>query len=100
MAGTVDDLEAAIKKRIAAEPDEAEFEDDGIEDLQRADMQESIGLLKKSLHLMSYIADKDLCKGLTKRERASMFWMTEQIREFLDDVEDHYEDDDDVENSD
>lgn len=87
---SIEDLEEDAKdKTLTAEVDEF---DEGIEDLMRADMEDALSWLNKCLHLLNYISDKDLCKTISKRERDSMAWLSEAIREFLDDVETHYKD--------
>lgn len=93
MAGTVDDLEESLKRKEATEP-QAEFEgDEGLEELMKDDMRDAVGWLNKCRHLLDYISDKDLCKAISKRERDSMAWLSDQIGEFLDDVETHYNED-------
>ena len=90
MAGTVEDLEADKKLRDEVASDEFD-DDDGIEDLQQRDMEDAIDLLQKCMHLLDYVSDRDFCKAISKRERDNLTWMSEQIREYLDDVEGHYE---------
>lgn len=92
---TLEDLKESAKA-IQAEVVDDEFDEDGgIEALQAQDMSEAINLLNKCMHLMAVFADKDLCRSLTKRERDVLSHMSEQVRLFLDDVGQHYDESED-----
>jgi hypothetical protein len=74
-----------------------EFAEDDDELLVIQDMQEAIQWLNKCMHVLDYIADKDTCPELSERERKVMATVSENVREFLDDVASHYSDDEDSE---
>jgi len=72
------------------------IEEGGDDELAIAnDVIAALSLLKKSMHLLDYMGDSDLCKTITKRERETMSRVSDSIREFLDDVGSHYEDEED-----
>ncbi len=82
MSATIEDLEKT-KKVLQAEVVD-EFEGDESE-VVFSDMGEACNILHKAMHLFSYVSDLDFCKRISKRERANMAWMSEHIRQFLDD---------------
>ena len=85
------EMEAARQRGLKAIP-QAEIVEDGIEQLQREDMLESIDVHTKCMHFLACLADRDTCKALSQRERDVAYNLSEIIREFLDDVVEHYED--------
>lgn len=88
------ELEAVAKKTTTESGLEVdEFSDDGEDALMLHDISEAMSLLTKCLHLFDYVGDTDLCKSVTKRERESMSRLSEQVREFLDEVEPNYRED-------
>lgn len=61
------------------------------------DIDEALTLLSKAMKLLDALSDVDICKTLTKRERDAMERVSGLIREFLDDVESNYVNDEEVE---
>ena len=80
-----------IPKQAIPVQEEFEDEDNGDEELASQDMIEGLALLTKCLNLMNFLADRDLCKSLTIRERDSLGRLSDMVREFLDDKSSHYE---------
>ena len=74
----------------AIEPNET-FEDDGEEILMLQDIQESLSLLRKVKRMLDYISDTELCKTVTKRERAVMLQTSHDVGAYLDNVSANYE---------
>ena len=72
-------------------PDE-DFPDDGQEELLiQQDILDAISLLGKVKTLLDYVGNVELCKTLTKRERATMAKVSVQVGEYLDEVIPNYE---------
>lgn len=70
--------------------DDGQFEneeDDSVQD----DIREAISLLRKSRTMLCYLADPDLCKSLSKRERDAMDRLNTILYEFLVEVGPAYE---------
>ena len=73
----------------AIEPNET-FED-GEEILMLQDIQESISLLRKVKRMLDYISDAELCKTVTKRERAVMLQTSHDLGAYLEETAPNYE---------
>lgn len=89
----LEELEAAvICKQAEPVEDDGTFENEhgGEEVLMEDDILEAIDLLHKCMHLLDYIADPDLCKTVTKRERKVMVNVANSLRTYLDEVGTHY----------
>lgn len=69
----------------------------GEEILERQDVEDAISLLKKCKTLLCYMADRDLLRAVSMKERDAMNRCVEKIDIFLDDVESHYEEVDEEE---
>jgi SpoU rRNA methylase family enzyme len=93
---TTKDLAAAADRVVEGEVVDKEF-DEGDDDLVYQDIKEAIQWLNKCMHVLDYIADKDTCPALSQRERKVMVNVSENVREFLDDIASHYDDENDLE---
>ncbi len=90
---TIEELEAMENRAAPTELDGEVFDEDdesGEELLVYKDMNEALALLRKSMHLLDYLADYDLCKSIKKAERESMARLSEIIDGFLDETEGNY----------
>lgn len=90
----MEELEAVL----ARTKDSDEYDDDsgGEEELFSQDILEAFALLRKCTKMLDFLSDVDLCKGLTKRERESMGRLAEKVRDYLDETEQHYEEDEET----
>jgi hypothetical protein len=86
---TIEDLELAKAKVGVVVTPEEEYPD--LEEaLACEDMSESLSILIQTMHLLDYVADPDLCKRISKRERDNMAWLAEKIRVFVDEKAGYY----------
>jgi hypothetical protein len=51
------------------------------------DLIDGVNLLNSARKVMEYVADKDLCRAISRRERVAMLGVVVKIREYLDNVE-------------
>lgn len=84
---------ASMEELVAAKQAEIveEYDEDQVEDLMQGDMVEAMEILNQVMHLLDYVADAELCKRISKRERVNLAYMAEKVRVFLDDKQDYYE---------
>lgn len=85
----VEEVEQLIKEAPAESKDVFEESE---EDQEIVDLHDAFFLLGKCRNLLNYVADPDLCKTFTKKEREAMERLSEKIKEYLDSVELSYED--------
>lgn len=88
---SLEDLERTIKQAEVVDEDDGTDEENGEELLVEQDIQDAIGILRKCMHLLDYVSDTDLCKSVTKRERETMGRLSEMVREYLEEVDQHYD---------
>ena len=77
-------------KRASAETETTAVEADLVtneSDQLLEDLIDGVNLLNTARKVMEYVADKDLCRAISRRERAAMLGVVVKIREYLDNVE-------------
>ena len=81
-----------FEERYAKKDEEfpADDTEGGEELLMQQDILDGLSLLNKVNRLLGYIGDVELCKTLTKRERATIAKVRGQVSEYLDGMT-HYE---------
>ena len=66
-------------------------DDDNDEITMRQDIFDAMSLLGKVKTLLDYVGNVDLCKTVTKRERATMARISGDVQDYLDSVSSGYE---------
>jgi hypothetical protein len=74
-----------------------EDEDDSGTDYESQDIQTSIFWLAKCRNLLRVLADKDLIKSVTKKERDRISWLAEEVNTFVTELECNYNDEEEEE---
>jgi len=81
-----------FEKKYDKKDEEFVDDTDGQEELlMRQDILDGISLLSKVKRLLDYIGDTELCKTVTKRERATIEKISGQVGDYLDSVTSNYE---------
>lgn len=85
-------IDTSVLEEEAIIRDAETLDDD--EDIENPDLLESLSegmdLLVKSRTMMEYIADPELCKTITARERKTLMALTAKISQYLIDMDDEY----------
>ena len=87
-----EEFEERYAKKVTDPPtdtDEDADEDDEI--AMRQDIFDAMSLLGKVKTLLDYVGNVDLCKTVTKRERATMARISGDVQDYLDSVSSGYE---------
>jgi len=71
-----------LEQTVEEEAKVVEENNDDIEDIF-----EAIGLLSRCQRLMAYMSDQELMKTITKRDRATMWKLSQHVRTYLNSVE-------------
>lgn len=95
MGMQIEDLEAFA--RLPIDEDPPILEDDELDEVEqlRQDIFDAISILSQSRNMLAYLADPELCKTLTKKERTVLAELVERIETFVGDVGDGYESEND-----
>ncbi len=87
----VNEFSALEEGRKSEVVDDDEF--DGPEEEQMmTDINEAIILIKRTKTLIDYVSTPELCKAISKRERATMVKLSNKLNEFIGSVENSYGD--------
>jgi hypothetical protein len=83
----LEDLKRQAERQAAAEADiitttTVEAESSPLDDLETA-----LGLLRQAHIMLSLVSDPDLCKVVSKRERATMTKLSSRIGSFVGEIE-------------
>lgn len=54
------------------------------------DLDEGVTLIRRAKTLIDYLADPELCKTVSKKERATMLKLSEKIGEYVGGIEANY----------
>lgn len=61
-------------------------------EMMRYDIKRALDLLNTCSHLLDYMANTDILRRISKRERMAMGVLADRVNSFIDDVEPTYED--------
>lgn len=85
-----EEMKEISRAKAQAAKEAAEWEESEDDDQVLIDLNDARILLEKCKTLLCYVADPDLCKSVTQRERTSMERMKEKIGGFLTEMDKTY----------
>ena len=89
MANSLAELRSqqVLPRPIVEQPD---VPDTGIEDLMLEDILEAFAHLYKAIKLLDFLGDNELSGKIGQKERKRMIELSQQFKDYLDEVEPHY----------